>query len=625
MPSAPNDTVPVFLWLDHPGTVDGDAGVIVQQDWLRDVGLVRDARVLLRALFTEISALSNLAPGDQMPHLVAWLAANRRSDVHVAIALFYGVTFAAKSSTAIDSRLPSIVDFVRFAGLDDRSLVGTFTQRTGSIARTLLIHAPHDLTAQAKRALLDRARRAWYVADRIIAPIVEAEGILLTFALSLMAGPVIAGLGPLGLAMDFSFRGFLFLVDFHKFTEDGELTGGEVFPLIVHTLGFHPSVRLQQVLGAIAVVATVFSVLVLLYEALTAIISFDQLDRQLAESGAEIQATDKPVRLEGDVLQALLLLHPELDTQIGRSTEADFRAKVLNALVRNQELADAPRHPSLAHLPSTASRLMALESLDPDTMRTVKGRSSANPFDANKPNTFPRLVAYLLEVVDTKAMAKPENHGQRIVSHYERVLVYMETKTEAVSILENIGGKTNRRPDYVQFRYKITPEELAAGRDANGKVQPVFDTFLKGLAANGKFLKVVDAVLKSVDFNTFLGGDARAEHIDKHQRTVGAVLVHLQMKLRIKLLGVLGIFLTDYYHLTPQVSSRGSYVFVGIDKHTISQLVDAPENPGNFEILTEAKPGHTVKPGTERERFIESAKNFADSLRKVIEVLRKKG
>lgn len=614
---------PVRIWLDDPGVAAGDAAVIVEQSWLRDLGLANRARRLLTALMGEILTVAGMAPGDQNPHMVAWLAANAKPAV-LAVALHFGVIYTRRFENRVDARLPTITDFVRAAGLDDRSLTGFFTQRSQTIGHTLLAFAPHDLSAAAKRALEERARRAWYVADKVIAPLIEVEASILTFALGLLAAPVIADLGALGTALDFGFRGFLFLVDFSKAIEDDELTTQEVIILVVHAVGFIPVTRFQQTLGAASIVALAAGVLKDLSDALAAIIGFDQLDQQISASGATITATDDPVRLSGDVLQALLKNHPELETQIGRSTEADIRAKILNSLVASQEIAAKPPAappPGLPAIPPNETRIMALESLDPNSSRNFAGRSIANPFDARSPRTFPRLVTCVLEVADAAAMAKAADPMKRIVSHYERMIVYAEAKTEAVSFLEGLSDPKVRRPDFTEVRAVIGAAELGEIRGSDGQPKPVFQQYLNGLAQKGEFLTVRDASIKSIDMNTFLGGEAREEHVDKHQRTINAVVKHLQERLRIRLRGTIGIYLTEFYHFTPQ-EEGGTYVLEHIDRHTIQNVVQI-EDDKPIEILQEARPGKSVKGDAQRARFMDSVKKFAATLAETLEMLRK--
>lgn len=259
---------------------------------------------------------------------------------------------------------------------------------------------------------------------------------------------------------------------------------------------------------------------------------------------------------------------PHLFKDLGRSTEAEFRAKVVNGKTRLLERENA--------LPVAERRRFALEAIDKP--HAFDDRGSSRPFEASKPGSIPRELTY---VVKTD-------------SGYDRVLVATEIRAG------------DRRPDYVQLRYTMDADEIARLRNADGTFKTEYARYRREVRSAGRRIRAKTPVVTSLDINTRLFGSDRLAHLEKHVDTMIKVIGRFTEVGGLSLDGEVRVWMREQYHNNPEV--RGPLR----DPRTGAVVRDAAH------ILT--VPGPERLPGESDLDFAARRDAFRNSMRWTIEI-----
>jgi hypothetical protein len=314
---------------------------------------------------------------------------------------------------------------------------------------------------------------------------------------------------------------------------------------------------------------------------------------------------------------------------------------VLNALVKAEHQGRQPIPPPppprpgatpLPVLPDTPSRIHALESLDHRAARAFTGKSIANLFDANQTEAFPRIFTFVIELgsASMKATADPKRYpGSTPLPEdhlgFVRAIGFMEAKTKTAP---ELFGSTDpvrvKRPDYLELLYPMAQDEITALRNPDGTFKPNYADYVKSKTTGNLFFRIKNATVKSIDFNTPIGGNPRQEHIDKHTLTAASVFKRLTDQFRIRIAGAVRFVLSDWYHLNPQVidGENGKKILVlkKVDSHTIT--VDLLTNAVG-ELQTSAavpRPGTRMTDPAETQAFVKSSQGFLSALVELVKI-----
>jgi hypothetical protein len=312
------------------------------------------------------------------------------------------------------------------------------------------------------------------------------------------------------------------------------------------------------------------------------------------------------------LLDIVLEEYPHLRDEIGKSTEADIRAKVLNAILKNIDESKKPLElvdtKTGKRIPDRRDKIVALESLDKDTRRNFNGRNSSNLFKATEVGKMPRQWTYVIKIGDP-----PSGH-----SGYDRVIGYSEERLSVGQSLKQLLGQKTRRPDYVYMRSEIIKPQLSAIKQGDDMV-PRFREILDAASGkkksqhwkSGQKVQMRNAAYKSIDFNTFITGETASNHVNKHTETVSK-LVASQYEEGAELTGRVRVMVREWYHDSPSVFERDGRAAYGLrfkGSHTIYLSFDAGRNGkiGKWLIIPS-----TVG----SEKFIDDFTRQASKLRK---------
>jgi hypothetical protein len=387
------------------------------------------------------------------------------------------------------------------------------------------------------------------------------------------------------------------------------------FALTISFLGMLPIRWLGSLMTGVAVGSSVIEFFHQLEQALGDMQVAGDLTSAVRHQGGMIYAGDNFGRLKGDLLDLVLENNPHLRGEIGNSTEADIRAKILNAVLKNIDEGKKPvevvHTKTGKRLPDLRDKIVALESLDADSRRNFDGRNASNLFKAKgEVSKMPRKFTYVIALGDP-----PSGH-----SGYERVIAYSEQRlTVRQSLRQLLGSSKTRRPDYVTVRYQIAASELNAITQGHG-IEPRYREILEAASGKksdsqiwnkGRKVKCLNPMIKSIDFNTLITGETALNHVKKHGDTLTKLTSSLYQD-GMELTGKVGVLLREWYHQSPSVFKRegsATYGLLAKMSHTI-QL--------SFEVARNGKIGKwvVVRSTTGNEKFVDEFTRQASKLRR---------
>jgi hypothetical protein len=211
----------------------------------------------------------------------------------------------------------------------------------------------------------------------------------------------------------------------------------------------------------------------------------------------------------------------------GRSFEAEFRSRVLNAKVQayfsSQKI-------------QAKVRFLFLESLH-------EGRefdlSSEKYFDPLKTKLMPRAFTYIV--------AEYDENGKITKAH--RTIVFMEERVANTGKLSSKSRPT-RRPDLFRFTYEVDDDELKALNKTGVNSKFEFEKYSK---ANEIKPKAVE--MKSIDGNTpfteqFFDTEKIENHVQKHIETFKSSADEIIKRFKLKISDKIQIVseITEFYH-----------------------------------------------------------------------------
>jgi hypothetical protein len=247
----------------------------------------------------------------------------------------------------------------------------------------------------------------------------------------------------------------------------------------------------------------------------------DQMNTAVTQSGGTLTAGWNASRIAFSEFDNLVQLHPELYNELGRSTEAEFRAKLLNGKLRLMAR-DAGK-------PAAERTYFALESLDDRKPNALENRSPANPFEAKNTRPMPREFTYV------KRRGTAPNYT------YERFIFLTEVRAG------------NRRPDYVMLRYTMDQAEVDKLLGANGEIEKGYRQYRNDERKAKRRIKARNSRIVSLDINTRLFGEERLKHMIKHADTIIKVVQRFTGFGAIHFDGDTDFLIREQYHHNPSV------------------------------------------------------------------------
>lgn len=210
----------------------------------------------------------------------------------------------------------------------------------------------------------------------------------------------------------------------------------------------------------------------------------------------------------------------------GRSFEAEFRARVLNAKLE----AFFSSKKVMAK-----SRFIFLESLHEGREIDLTGKF----FDPLKTKELPRAFTYVI--------AEYDKGGKIVKAH--RTIIFMEERVTNTGKLSSKSRPT-RRPDFFRFVYEIDDNELKALNEANINSKFGFEKFSKTNDIKPKAVEI-----KSIDGNTpfteqFFDLEKIENHVQKHIETFKSAADEVIKRFRLKIPDNIQIAseITEFYH-----------------------------------------------------------------------------